>query len=87
MESSEKAKIIKEFSRGDNDCGSPEVQIALQTANIKKLSDHMMKNKKDLHSKRGMMGMISRRRRLLNYLQKEDVERYRALISRLQLRK
>jgi len=83
----EKQKIIKKFAQGDGDTGSPEVQIALLTAQIKKLTDHLKQHKKDVHSRRGLLSMISKRRRLLNYLMKKDKERYKSVISKSKLTK
>ena len=82
-----RSEIVAKFRRGDNDTGSPEVQIALLTDRIKHLTEHFGKHKKDEHSRRGMLRMISRRKRLLKYLQAEDVGRYRETISALGLRK
>ena len=83
----EKQKIIKKFAQGDGDTGSPEVQIALLTAQIKKLTDHLKQHKKDVHSRRGLLSMISKRRRLLNYLMKKDKARYKSVISKSKLTK
>lgn len=83
----EKEKIVKEFAISKTDTGSPEVQIALLTAKINKLTDHFKAHKKDLHSKRGFIKMIRNRTRLLNFLKKESEERYNALIKKLNLRK
>lgn len=80
-------KLIAEHKRGENDNGSPEVQIALLSARIEQLSGHLTKNKKDFASRRGLLKMVGQRRRLLNYLHKSDVERYRAIIGKLGLRK
>jgi small subunit ribosomal protein S15 len=83
----QKANIIKEFGTGANDSGSPEVQVALLSANIEGLSGHFKEHIHDHHSRRGLLRMVSQRRKLLDYLKKKDVERYRSLISRLGLRK
>lgn len=83
----EKAKIIREFGRSENDTGSPEVQIALLTARINQLTPHFQKHRKDLHSRRGLLRMINQRRKLLSYLRHKDPERYQNLIERLGLRK
>lgn len=83
----EKQKIIKEHARGKGDTGSPEVQIALLSQRISELTEHLKAHSKDHHSRRGLLVMVGRRRRLLDYLQREDVERYRALISKLGLRR
>jgi small subunit ribosomal protein S15 len=82
-----KAEIIKNFGRTPEDTGSPEVQIALLTARISELTEHLKKNKKDHHSRRGLLKMVGQRRGLLEYLKKKDIEGYRALIERLGLRK
>ncbi len=82
-----KTALISEHRRGDTDTGSPEVQIALLTDRINQLTEHLKAHKKDHHSRRGLLQMVGRRRRLLDYLRREDVERYRAIISRLGLRR
>ena len=82
-----KAQIIAEYGRGEGDTGSPEVQIAILTARINDLTEHMKANKKDHHSRRGLLKMVGQRRGLLAYLKGKDIERYRALIERLGLRK
>ncbi len=83
----QKAEIIKEYGRSENDTGSPEVQIALLTARINDLMEHFKNNPKDHHSRRGLLKMVGQRRGLLAYLQRVDIERYRTLIERLGLRK
>jgi small subunit ribosomal protein S15 len=83
----EKQKIIKKFAQNKGDTGSPEVQIALLTAKIKKLTGHLKEHKKDVHSRRGLLAMVSKRRRLLNYLVKKDEERYRKILGKLKLSK
>lgn len=83
----EKAKIIEEYKMHEGDTGSPEVQIAILTYRIKTLTEHLKLNKKDFHSKRGMMKMVGHRRNLLNYLMKKDINRYRAIVENLGLRK
>ena len=83
----EKQKIIKKFAQGKGDTGSPEVQIALLTAKIKKLTGHLKEHKKDVHSRRGLLAMVSKRRRLLNYLVKKDEERYKKVLGQLKLSK
>ena len=83
----DKAGIIAEHARGEGDTGSPEVQIALLSRNISELTDHLRTHPKDHHSRRGLLRMVGRRRRLLGYLQREDVERYRAIITKLGLRR
>jgi len=82
-----KADIAKEYQRAENDTGSPEVQVALLTANITELSDHFNVHKKDHHSRRGLLKMVNQRRKLLDYLKSKDVSRYRDLITSLGLRK
>ncbi|OKZ65503.1 MAG: 30S ribosomal protein S15 [Clostridium sp. 42_12] len=82
-----KAEIIKAYGRTPEDTGSPEVQIAILTERIRELTEHLKVNKKDHHSRRGMLKMIGQRRNLLAYLQKKDLEGYRALIEKLGLRK
>lgn len=87
LTSEQKANIIKEYGKGPNDSGSPEVQVALLSANIEGLSGHFKDHTHDHHSRRGLLRMVSQRRKLLDYLKKKDLERYRSLISRLGLRK
>ena len=82
-----KQAIMKEYARTEGDTGSPEVQIAVLTARINELTEHLKVHKKDHHSRRGMLKMIGRRRNLLAYLTKKDIERYRAIIKRLGIRK
>lgn len=82
-----KAEIIKEFGRMEGDTGSPEVQIAILTARITELTEHMKKNPKDYHSNRGLLKLVGQRRGLLDYLKKTDLEKYRALIEKLGIRK
>ncbi|MBJ7502707.1 30S ribosomal protein S15 [Polynucleobacter sp. IMCC30063] len=84
---SQTAEIVKENARSANDTGSPEVQVALLTARINDLTPHFKANAKDHHSRRGLLKMVSRRRRLLDYLKGKDLDRYRALIEKLGLRK
>jgi small subunit ribosomal protein S15 len=83
----EKAKVISDHQRGTGDTGSPEVQVALLTARINGLTDHFKTNVKDHHSRRGLLRMVSRRRKLLDYLKTRNTERYRDLIEKLGLRK
>ncbi|HYN37518.1 MAG TPA: 30S ribosomal protein S15 [Actinomycetota bacterium] len=83
----EKQRIISENARGDNDTGSPEVQIALLSTRIGELTEHLKTHTKDHHSRLGLLKMVGRRRRLLDYLQGEDIERYRAIIAKLGLRR
>jgi len=87
LSNEQKANIIKEFGKGENDTGSPEVQIALLSANIDGLCGHFKVHIHDHHSRRGLLRMVSQRRKLLDYLKKKDIERYRSIISRLGLRK
>lgn len=87
LENMSKSEIIAEFGVHENDTGSPEVQIALLTARINHLNEHLKSNKNDHHSRRGLLKMVGKRRRLLDYLIKEDINRYRAIIARLGLRK
>lgn len=82
-----KAEIVSTYGRNAMDTGSPEVQIALLTERINELTEHLKINKKDHHSRRGLLKMVGQRRNLLEYLKKKDIERYRALISKLGLRK
>lgn len=82
-----KKRVIDEFGRGDADTGSPEVQIALLTERLSELSEHFKTHKQDHHSRRGLFKIVSRRRRLLDYLAAKDFGRYQALIERLGLRR
>ena len=82
-----KQTIIREYQRADNDTGSPEVQVALLTERINQLNEHLRAHKKDHHSRRGLLQMVGKRKRLLVYLQGKDITRYRELIARLQLRR
>ena len=82
-----KQEIIKEYAIKEGDTGSPEVQIAILTARIQELTEHLKANPKDHHSRRGLLKMVGQRRNLLKYLRETDIERYRTLISRLGLRK
>ncbi|MCL5255344.1 MAG: 30S ribosomal protein S15 [Gammaproteobacteria bacterium] len=83
----EKASIVTDYQRGEGDTGSPEVQVALLTANINKLQGHFKDNKKDHHSRRGLIRMVNQRRKLLDYLKSKDTTRYSDLIGRLGLRR
>ena len=83
----DKAATISEHRRKESDTGSPEVQIALLTDRIRHLTEHMRVHKKDFHSQRGLLMLVGRRRRLLDYLRRNDVERYRALIAKLGIRR
>lgn len=82
-----KTKIIKKYARDEKDTGSPEVQIALLTEEINLLTEHLKNNKQDKHSKRGLLIKVGKRRSLLDYLVRTDVKRYRAIVSKLGLRK
>ena len=82
-----KTAIIKEYARAEGDTGSPEVQVAILTARIQELTDHLKENPKDHLSRRGLLKMVGQRRGLLSYLKDKDIERYRTLIERLGLRK
>jgi small subunit ribosomal protein S15 len=82
-----KAAILAEYQRAQGDTGSPEVQVALLTARINSLTDHFKANAKDHHSRRGLLRMVSRRRKLLDYLKRKNADAYRNLISSLGLRK
>ena len=83
----EKTQIIKDYARFEGDTGSVEVQVAVLTAQINRLTEHLKEHKKDFHSLRGLMKMVGTRRSLMNYLKTEDVNRYRTLVGRLGLRK
>ena len=87
MTQEEKQAIIKEYATHEGDTGSPEVQIAVLTKRINDLNEHLKNNKKDHHSRRGLLKMVGHRRNLLAYLQNNDIERYRAIVARLGLRK
>jgi len=79
--------LIAEYATHPGDTGSPEVQVALLTARINHLTDHLRTHKKDHHSRRGLLMLVGQRRRLLNYMMKKDIERYRSIIQRLNLRR
>ncbi len=87
MNAEEKKAIVEQYARSQGDTGSPEVQVALLTANIKKLTEHFAEHKHDHHSRQGLVRMVNSRRKLLDYLKAKDVERYRSLISSLGLRR
>lgn len=87
MTAEDKAKIIAEHEKHDGDTGSPEVQVALLTARINYLTDHFKAHPKDFHSRTGLLKLVGQRRKLLNYLKKKDVQRYRDLIAKLGIRK
>lgn len=87
MTPADKAQVIDEYKQHEGDTGSPEVQVALLTARINYLTDHFKTHKKDFHSRTGLLKLVGQRRKLLNYLRDKDVQRYRELIGRLNLRK
>lgn len=87
LEAVKKAEIVKEYQTSEGDTGSPEVQVALLTANIIQLQDHFQTHKHDHHSRRGLIRMVNQRRKLLDYLKRKDVARYAELIKRLGLRR
>ena len=87
MDKNMKAEIIAQYATHEGDTGSPEVQIALLTARIKHLTEHLKAHQKDFHSRRGLLQMVGSRRSLLNYLKEIDIERYRKIIADLNLRK
>ena len=87
VENINKAAIIADNARGQNDTGSPEVQVALLTARINELNGHFKAHQKDHHSRRGLLMLVGRRRRMLDYVRGTDVERYRAIIAKLGLRR
>ena len=87
LDAATKQQIMTEYATTENDTGSPEVQIAMLTQRILDLTEHLKEHKHDHHSRRGLLLLVGRRRRLLGYLQKVDIERYRALIARLGLRR
>lgn len=87
MDASQKKTIIETHAKHEGDTGSPEVQVALLTARIEGLTGHFKVHKKDFHSRTGLLKLVGQRRKLLNYLKKKDIRRYRALIEKLGLRK
>ncbi len=87
MEKEKKTSIINEYGRSEGDTGSPEVQIALLTERINHLTEHLKANPNDNHSRRGLFKMVGRRRNLLNYLKSKDINKYREIIARLNIRK
>lgn len=87
LNAQEKAKIVQENQQSEGDTGSPEVQVALLTANINKLQEHFAAHKQDHHSRRGLIRMVNQRRKLLDYLKGKDVNRYAELIQKLGLRR
>jgi small subunit ribosomal protein S15 len=87
LSAEQKGQIVKQYQRGDADTGSPEVQVALLTANITHLTDHFSQHKGDHHSRQGLLRMVNKRRKLLDYLKSKDSKRYQDLISSLGLRR
>jgi len=87
ISTAEKAKVVGEYQQSKNDTGSPEVQVALLTGRITSLTEHFKSNAKDHHSRRGLLALVSQRRKLLDYLKRKNAERYRSLIERLGIRK
>jgi small subunit ribosomal protein S15 len=87
LEAAVKQQIMKEYATAEGDTGSPEVQVAMLTKRIQDLTEHLRTHKHDHHSRRGLLLLVGRRRRLLNYLHKTDIARYRSLIERLGLRR
>lgn len=87
LSSENKGKIVADYARAENDTGSPEVQVALLSARISELTEHFGEHKKDHHSRQGLLKMVNKRRKLLDYLKDRDHDRYRELIKRLGLRR
>ncbi len=87
LKKEKKQQIIQDYKIHDNDTGSPEVQVAILTQRINELTEHLREHKKDHHSRRGLLKMVGLRRRLLNYLRDNDIERYRTVVERLGLRR
>jgi small subunit ribosomal protein S15 len=87
MDKATKQEIMVKYARHEGDTGSPEVQIALLTARIKELTEHLKVHKKDHHSRRGLLMMVGQRKGLINYVKKQDIERYRTIIAQLGIRK
>lgn len=87
LQAEQKREIISKFGTHENDTGSPEVQVALLSARIEYLTEHFKTNKKDHHSRRGLLKLVGQRRRLLNYLKDKDIDKYRELIQQLGIRK
>lgn len=87
LDAGQKKNVIDDHAKHEGDTGSPEVQIALLTARIQDLTGHFKEHKKDFHSRQGLLKLVGRRRNLLNYLRKTDIQRYRAIIEKLGLRK
>lgn len=86
LEKEEKSKILSEFAQHEGDTGSPEVQIALLTDRINRLSDHLKTHKQDLHSRRGLLQMVNKRRRIILYLMKKDSDRYKNIAEKLKIK-
>ena len=82
-----KSKVIAEYRRAEKDTGSPEVQVALSTTRIRELTEHLKTHAKDHHSRRGLLLLVGKQRRLLNYLKDTDIERYRSLVAKLGIRR
>ena len=82
----QKAELVKQYGKSETDTGSPEVQVAILTARIKELTEHMKSHKKDFHTRRGLRMLVGKRRRLLSYIKKNDIENYRNLIKSLGIR-
>ena len=82
-----KAELVREFGKNDTDSGSPEVQVAILTDRIRELTEHMKTHKKDFHTRRGLLMLVGKRRRLLSYIKAKDIENYRQLIAKLGIRK
>jgi len=87
LEKEEKVKILKEFAQHEGDTGSPEVQVALLTERIKRLTEHLKGHKQDVHSRRGLLQMVNKRRRILMYLTRKDPDRYKSIVQKLGLSK
>ena len=87
LTSAQKAEIVNTYKRAEHDTGTPEVQVSLMTGRIKYLTEHFKEHKKDFHSRRGLLMMVGARRRLLDYLKRESVNRYQTLIQRLNIRR
>lgn len=87
MDTASKSKLVSTYGKSEKDTGSTEVQVAILSARIDELTEHLKVHKQDNHSRRGLLNMVSKRRRLLNYLQRKDVARYQAIISSLGLRR
>jgi small subunit ribosomal protein S15 len=87
LTSESKSKVVADYARGESDTGSPEVQVALLSARIAELTEHFGKHSKDHHSRQGLLKMVNKRRKLLDYLKGKDTDRYRELIDRLGLRR